>query len=243
MSLRLVREAIRGILHEAAGAAKIDQLIDRVVDLNSRFESEPSLVERGISLKLGIRLRPLGDNTVFDFALQSVSGESRKLYSSAAAQFAGSLFDPKFALRSLIPKGEIKIVPNNDDTGPCAGAWVVEYTMPTTSGWGPLLYDLAIEWATTAGGGLASDRSIVSGDAREVWKKYDTSRADVEKTQLDDLKNSLTPEQEDNCRQDSALDYERGLDDNFVDSPLSRAYRKPPTTMNRLKKLGLLWEV
>ena len=39
-------------------------------------------------------------------------------------------------------------------------------------GWGPLLYEIALEWASQNSGGLTADRGIVSPKALAVWDKY-----------------------------------------------------------------------
>lgn len=54
------------------------------------------------------------------------------------------------------------------------------------SGFGPMLYDVAIEWATVTGEGLMSDRESVSADAANVWEKYYNDRDDVIKIPLPD---------------------------------------------------------
>ncbi len=95
--------------------------------------------------------------------------------------------DIKSAL-GKIPRGSIKFYHASDEgseTGPCADAYVIQYTSSTTQGWGPLLYDLALEWASEMGGGLTADRNSVSGPARSVWKKYSTSRSDITSYPLD----------------------------------------------------------
>ena len=43
-------------------------------------------------------------------------------------------------------------------------------------GWGPLLYDIAIELATKVSYGMISDRGSISDDAQAVWKYYKTKR-------------------------------------------------------------------
>ena len=50
-------------------------------------------------------------------------------------------------------------------TGPCDGAFVIVSTM-ATKGWGPMLYDVAMEVATQEGGGLTPDRRSVSNAAQ-----------------------------------------------------------------------------
>ena len=126
---------------------------------------------------------------------------------------------------------------------PCGGAW--EVALSTASqGWGPMLYDVAMEWATQNGGGLVSDRSHVSPSARGVWDYYLSNRGDVQSAQLDDLQNTITPEEEDNCEQHSSTvgRSSAGMPKvvDFQESPLSKRYTKPPTTMNALDAAGKL---
>ena len=128
-----------------------------------------------------------------------------------------------------IPYGTITIT-KHSDSGACGDAWHV-YGSGAKKGWGPLLYDLAIELATLNGGGLIADRRDISPDAKKVWNYYSTNRNDVKAHQLDDLNNTLTPPNDDNCNQNVA-----GKD--FKNSPLSKRYTKPPTTINQLNKLG-----
>ena len=126
---------------------------------------------------------------------------------------------------------------------PCGDAWEVALSH-ASRGWGPMLYDVMMEWATQNGGGLVSDRSHVSPSAREVWDYYLSNRGDVQGVQLDDLRNTITPEEEDNCEQHSStvgrssVGMPKVVD--FQESPLSKRYTKPPTTMNALKAAGKL---
>lgn len=123
-------------------------------------------------------------------------------------------------------------------SGPCDGAWVIS-TTNATHGWGPMLYDIAMEWATMHGGkGLTPDRDSVSPDARRVWKYYLQSRQDVSNSQLDDMDNTLTTIDRDNCQQDAAAEIRDGGD--WQKSPLSKRYTKEPTTIQRLKSMGRL---
>ena len=141
---------------------------------------------------------------------------------------------------STSPRGKVAIMKPDH---PCGDAWEVVLS-GAQSGWGPMLYDVAMEWATQNGGGLVSDRSHVSPSAREVWNYYLSNRGDVQSVQLDDLKNTMTPEEEDNCEQQSATigrssaGVPKNLD--FQESPLSKRYTKAPTTMNALKAAGKL---
>ena len=141
---------------------------------------------------------------------------------------------------SRSPSGNVAIMKPDH---PCGGAYEVVLA-GAQSGWGPMLYDVAMEWATQNGGGLVSDRSHVSPAARGVWDYYLSNRGDVQSVQLDDLRNTITPEEEDNCEQHAATvgrssaGMPKTID--FQESPLSKRYTKAPTTMNALKAAGKL---
>lgn len=123
---------------------------------------------------------------------------------------------------------------------PCLHALMVAYS-DAAKGWGPLLYDVAIEVATLKAGGLVCDRSIVSKDAYNVWDKYNSQRSDVEKLQLDDEEGTLTPDdRDDDCLQNISHEYEEKTGIPWHESPLSKLYRKPPTTITALKNSGRL---
>lgn len=104
---------------------------------------------------------------------------------------------------------------------PCLEAYIVSKSS-APEGFGPLLYDVILELAGERG--VAPDRLTVSEDALAVWDFYLNSRGDVKKAQLDDPANTLTPEEEDNCRQDSALRFNP---EDWDKSPLSKVYYKP----------------
>jgi len=119
--------------------------------------------------------------------------------------------------------------------GPCDGAWVV-MEAEASKGWGPLLYDVAIEWATINGGqGLTPDRTSVSKEALAVWDFYLKKRSDVNNNQLDNLKNKLTPIKQDNCNQEAA-------GDEWQSSSLSKRYTKEPDVLQKLRAAGRLIE-
>ena len=126
--------------------------------------------------------------------------------------------------------------------GNCNNASVVELAK-SDQGLGPLAYDVAIEKT----GGLISDRTTVSSDARAVWDHYLNNRSDVEAVQLDDPFNSLTPEDEDNCDQEVAggghtfYGGDKDFGSDWVKSPLSKVYKKSGTpVMDELEKRGML---
>jgi hypothetical protein len=148
---------------------------------------------------------------------------------------------PRFDYLSDPPGGSVNIMPSeygvSQGNGDCDGAWMVVGSA-VSDGWGPLLYDIAIEYATERGGkGLIADRDQVSDDARAVWDYYHDSRGEVKSHQLDDLHNTLTPEEEDNCDQYVAS---VGGKYDWQENSLSKRYTKPPTTIDKLKEMGRL---
>lgn len=128
------------------------------------------------------------------------------------------------------PFGNIRAMETNPSAGDCMGALEVNMSQ-ATKGWGPLLYELTLEWASQNAGGLVSDRVSVSSDATRVWQKY-SQRGDVDADQMD-LTNmntkefgldQLTPDDEsDDCEQESPHDAKG---EEWWRSPLSRAYKK-----------------
>ena len=146
------------------------------------------------------------------------------------------------------PTGDYNLLGGN-----CGDAWVV-MDSSALPGWGPMLYDVAMEFATLNGGGMMSDRGGVSPSARKVWAYYMNNRPDVTAHQLDDPENTLTPEEEDNCDQEVAGYDITGPDDwysgdpashvdvDWVKSPLSKRYTAPPAMMDKLEAAGKLME-
>ena len=125
-------------------------------------------------------------------------------------------------------------------TGPCDGANMVSSSF-ARKGLGPLAYDVAIELT----GNLMPDRYSVSKPANKVWDRYMNNRPDIQVSQLDNDLNDLTPENEDNCAQDSAEHDARGWSQpgEFWNSSLSKVYRKTGTpVIDELRKRGMLEE-
>ena len=86
----------------------------------------------------------------------------------------------------------------NDRNKPCLKAWevasVISYGTP--EGWGRLLYDIAMEKL----GLIMSDRESVSSKARAIWDSFAQRSGEIERVQLDDIYDSLTPGYpDDNC--------------------------------------------
>jgi len=127
--------------------------------------------------------------------------------------------------------------------GSCLGAWQV-VSSQVSDGWGPLLYDVAMEVVGDVG--LMADRVALSDDAYSVWQYYMNSRPDVVKKQLDDPDNTLTPEEKDNCDIESAVEHgllyphTRFVANDLRDSPVMKVYTKDPTTIQELESMGRL---
>ena len=253
----LLREAIRRMLSEAAGPGKSIELIDRLVALNSQLR------EAGVPLESVVTVFGDGPETEVFFSWRSTGADGERKVSRAEPDPSqillrlGSL-KKKSALEIIKanphPYGSVRFASSDSGTqGPCLRSQIVQLTRSTRSGWGPLLYDVAMEVATQESSGLTSDRFDVSPDAQRVWDVYDTARPDVQSRQLDiypdemDLegeeldaarKTRLTPRNRaDDCAQDPAWQEE---EENWMNSPLSRVYSKAPVALQRLKSEKLL---
>jgi hypothetical protein len=126
--------------------------------------------------------------------------------------------------------------------GACLGGWIVVGSIATT-GFGPLLYELAVEWASQNGAGLTPDRTSVSTYAGRVWAKYMT-RPDIEKKQLDAIKADevprLTRPVADDCSQRKSID---AAGENWMNSPFSKMYSKSNTeVLDALRAAGRIIE-
>ena len=118
----------------------------------------------------------------------------------------------------------------------CCSSSKVGLLKSEIDGLGPLMYDIVMEIATELGGGLISDRYAVSAAARGVWQKYQDSRPDVERLQLDSPENEITPTRKDNCNVKVSKIYSGSKElPVWRDYPLSGAYRKPG--METIRKL------
>ncbi len=61
-------------------------------------------------------------------------------------------------------------------------------------GYGPVLYDIAIQYTKETG--LMPDRSV-SKDAKKIWEYYFNNRTDIHKKPVDNFRNPLTPDKTD----------------------------------------------
>lgn len=188
-----------------------------------------------------VQMRDSSDFAEFEIVKKRKEYNGEPVYSRAVG--AGSASGRDDGIYGTIQLESVEVY----DVGPCSNAWMISWSQ-ASSGYGPMLYDLAMEWATVNGGGLIADRSTVSDEARAVWDYYLNNRSDIEIVQLDDPNNELTDVEEDNCDQEIAggQNYlypkppER-VDPDWPKSALSKIYRKTNDSMTKeLKALGKL---
>jgi len=148
------------------------------------------------------------------------------------------------------PDGVVEIMEPDPYSGPCDNTWII-IVAEADFGMGPLLYEVALEWASQHANGLTSDRREVSRYAYPVWGKY-LKRGDVKADQLDvhhdpehpfgDLPPQLTPDNpDDDCAQDISVD--NAGPEGWMDEPTAKAYRKDNSeVMDALRAAGRLVE-
>jgi hypothetical protein len=98
------------------------------------------------------------------------------------------------------------LVMKTPDPSQCLSAFEIERTNTRQApGFGPLLYDIAMELAGK--NGIMADRFLVSDYSEKVWQFYFENRADVRAVQLDrDYPAQFTEPEDDDCSQ-GAFDY------------------------------------
>jgi hypothetical protein len=104
--------------------------------------------------------------------------------------------DEPARLRALASAGRINmdfVVGMIEVASPTQGeAWGAKEVRASASNWngyGPMLYDMALEIF----GVVCPDRHMVSIRAQRVWKKYNEERPDVETLPFDDIEHPRTP--------------------------------------------------
>lgn len=258
MDTRILRETIHQILLEEAGTGKIEALLGQISDINANIAQIYDDVPAEDVPRFGVRVESLGDGARISFAVSGMTyrgvlspGRVTSCTTSVEAEQIGEMLGGVEIPWGMIDIGDMG--EENDLGLECLGAWVVKETHDTKRGWGPLLYDVAIEAATQRAKGLMPDRFRVSPAAQGVWSRYIDSRgADVTPAQLDlsdrDIESwreeglelvHLTPDDPtDDCYQSTAIGSAR---EKWADSPLSKAYQKAPTTMSGLSAGGALF--
>ena len=132
--------------------------------------------------------------------------------------------------------GDVSFFEDDPDNRPCDGSSIIAVS-DVADGWGPFLYDIAMEVATTRTNGLTPDRFSVSDEAAYVWDFYSKDRPDVKMHQMDNEYNDLTPQEDDNCGQSRARE-----DGDWEKSPLSKRYTKEISVLNQIRN-KLIWEL
>ena len=179
--------------------------------------------------------------TTMSFRYVRIVDKDTKKYSILTPQDTFIYKDRK-TIKTGIPNGYIEIREPLRADGPCLDGWVVGGSLATT-GFGPLLYEVAIEWSSQNGEGLTPDRKSVSTYAARVWANY-MSRSDVEKKQLDATKEDpvqrLTRPVADDCSQVKSV---KAAGDNWMNSPFAKMYSKSNTeVIDALRAAGRLIE-
>jgi len=123
-------------------------------------------------------------------------------------------------------RGKLPCRPRAANGAMLAPAWEVRFSY-AQKGFGPLLYDIAMEAVALLGASLTSDREEVSTSAQKIWDYYDTRRPDITSGILDDEIGTLTPDDpDDDCRQDisKSISGEKGDSTAWHQEPISRAF-------------------
>src|SRR4051812_32358464 len=90
--------------------------------------------------------------------------KSNYLFLPVQFEFGIASFPSQFGLAMLIRWHDLETQP-----------WIME-NVAAEDGWGPLIYDLSMEFATLNGGGLTSCGRSTNPQARAVWKYYFQNR-------------------------------------------------------------------
>jgi len=118
----------------------------------------------------------------------------------------------------------------------CLKSWEVIWANAEVDGWGPVTYDIAMEYVGDEG--LMADRTSVSEPAEGVWQYYLDNRSDVEHNQLDyDRDPFITPnDKTDDCSQISFVNNSKGSKFDAKDEKEKERFKKSPITKTYSKK-------
>jgi len=152
------------------------------------------------------------------------------------------------------PQGLVKASFNNESgVAKCNDAMIMSWAK-VKDGYGPLLYDILMEFATDLGRGLTPDRYTVSRAAKKVWSYYFNNRSDITRKILDyEEEPFITPDDKsDDCNASSVRrdweEYDNGnyttWEDYYKKSPLNYVYfSKGTPTIDELIRTGKLYEL
>ena len=220
--VKLLLENWRKFLNEG-----IDPHIQKQLDaLLALPEDIGILIEKGPSM---------GSGNIMTFQYVQILGRKPLEFYRLPAQSVDS--------KTGIPHGEVEIWKAGggmtsygtraDVDKTCFDGWIVLQS-GAERGWGPLLYEVALEWASEHGGGLTSDRGVVSDYALAVWDKY-AARSDITVKQMDVDHTEkwmrkyaeLTPDiKADDCDQGKAIGLKG---DKWMDTSVSKMFYKDST--------------
>ncbi len=127
--------------------------------------------------KLYEKINNLGDESHITFSKNSILIHGENI--NGLPLYGKIVFKELYDSNSRV---EIK-----DESGKIRKGFTVDTTIDTTSGYGPLLYDLLIEHISKKSGFLSPDPRGVSNDAYQVWSIYIKERKDVKRVDFHDI--------------------------------------------------------
>ena len=127
--------------------------------------------------KLYQKINNLGDESHITFSKNSILIHGENI--NGLPLYGKIVFKELYDRNSRV---EIK-----DESGKIRKGFSVDTTTKTTSGYGPLLYDLLIEYISKKSGFLSPDPCGVSNDAYQVWSIYIKERKDVKRVDFHDI--------------------------------------------------------
>ena len=149
------------------------------------------------------------------------------------------------------PAGSIQVQRATSVDGDCRNAMIAKKTMSTTKGWGPFLYDVAMEYSTKYWGGLTSDRDNVSTAAYGLYNYYFKNRSgegqEIQTQQMDINsyesnkygQEQLTKDDEsDDCGQLSAMKWASGPEYGAWERPQGAKNLKPDDIKKNKTKIN-----
>ena len=211
-------------------------------NIDPRIQNIDPRIKRRVDIVLGISPMPESDEPLDDIVIKMEREEPAtvEFYYAHHNKETGEIKDLGWEPAAgweqdnygSYPWGSIKINKKRI-RGLCLNGWAVELTS-ARKGFGPLLYEVAMEWASQEenGFGLMSGRRTVSAEATKVWQTYlERSDDDIEVHQLDTLTTDpdrgikkRTPDNpKDDCFQTKAI---KVGNEKWHETPYAKLYRK-----------------
>ena len=132
--------------------------------------------------KLYNKIKSLGKEAIITFSKDNIMIHGENI--------DGLPLQGKIVFKELYDKNNNRIIVK-DKEGKIREGFAVDTTVDTTSGYGPLLYDILIEHISEKSGFLSPDPNGVSNDAYQVWNIYKENRNDVKRVEFsnEDIEN------------------------------------------------------